>query len=253
MRLILLGTGAAGGVPLYGCNCSACVLARATLDSRRNPCCAVLEAGSQRLLIDAGLMDLCERFPAGSLNNVLLTHYHPDHVQGLFHLRWGTGKPIDVYGPPDSEGCADLYKNPGLLSFHRLAKFVELELCELIITPVPLIHSKPTLGFCIEYQGERVAYLTDTCGLPPATLTFLQQWQPHTVVLDCTHPPRSDAPRNHNDLTAALALHKEIGNTKLVLTHISHNFDAWLHEQPQALPDTVTLAHDGMMLDFSDA
>ena len=131
MRLILSGTGAAGGVPLYGCNCSACALARATLDSRRNPCCAVLEAGNQRLLIDAGLMDLAERFPAGSLDGVLLTHYHPDHVQGLFHLRWGTGKPIDVYGPPDSEGCADLYKNPGLLNFHRLAQFVALALGEL--------------------------------------------------------------------------------------------------------------------------
>jgi ribonuclease BN (tRNA processing enzyme) len=32
---------------------------------------------------------------------VLLTHYHLDHVQGLFPLRWGVGAPIPVYGPPD--------------------------------------------------------------------------------------------------------------------------------------------------------
>jgi phosphoribosyl 1,2-cyclic phosphate phosphodiesterase len=36
----------------------------------------------------------------------LLTHYHLDHVQGLFPLRWGVGAPIPVYGPPDDAGCA---------------------------------------------------------------------------------------------------------------------------------------------------
>jgi phosphoribosyl 1,2-cyclic phosphate phosphodiesterase len=252
MRLTLLGTGAAGGVPLYGCTCSACILARATLDSRRNPCCAMLETDSQRILIDAGLMELSERFPSGTFSSVLLTHYHPDHVQGLFHLRWGVGVPIDVYGPPDSEGCADLYKNPGLLRFHRLSKFEELQFGDVIVTPVPLIHSKPTLGFCIERQGARIAYLTDTCGLPPATLAFLQQWQPQVIVLDCTHPPRDEPPRNHNDLTSALALIKRIGDAQLVLTHISHTFDAWLLENPHSLPLSATLAHDGMMLDIAD-
>ncbi len=48
---------------------------------------------------------------------MLLTHYHPDHVQGLFHLRWGCGESIPVYGPKDPQGCADLYRHPGVLDF----------------------------------------------------------------------------------------------------------------------------------------
>lgn len=249
MRLTLLGTGAAGGVPLYGCRCAACMRARTTVDCRRLPCCAVLESGDRRILIDAGLMDLGDRFPAGTLNGVLLTHYHPDHVQGLFHLRWGVGETIDVFGPPDSEGCADLYKNPGLLRFHRLSKFEPLQLGDIAVTPVPLIHSKPTLGFCFESQGQRIAYLTDTCGLPPATQAFLSAWQPHTLVVDCTHPPRAEPPQNHNDLPAALALRNAIGDAALVLTHIDHAFDAWLLDHPGTLPATCALARDGMTLD----
>ncbi|MEX0633936.1 hypothetical protein M8494_25840 [Serratia ureilytica] len=42
-----------------------------------------------------------------------------DHVQGLFPLRWGCGNSILVYGPPDEQGCDDLFKHPGILGFSR--------------------------------------------------------------------------------------------------------------------------------------
>jgi len=67
MRLTFLGTKAAGGVPLWGCACPACTRAAWIKAYRRAPCCASLKAGGERILIDAGLPDLAERFPAGSL------------------------------------------------------------------------------------------------------------------------------------------------------------------------------------------
>ena len=148
--MTFLGTGAAGGVPLYGCTCEACARARADPRHVRRPCSALIEHGESRVLIDAGLMDLHERFAPGSLSAIVLTHFHPDHVQGLFHLRWGRAAPIAVYAPPDAEGCADLYKHPGLLDFRRLAKFESQRIGGLSFTPVPLVHSKPTFGFAIE-------------------------------------------------------------------------------------------------------
>lgn len=247
MRLTFLGTGAAGGVPLWGCDCKVCTLARVDITLRRKPNCAVLEAGATRLLIDAGVMDVAERFPPGALQAVLVTHFHADHVQGLFHLRWGKGE-LEVYSPHDSEGCADLYKSPGPLRFKQLSKHEQIKLGEVSITAVPLVHSKPTLGYCIEHEGARVAYLSDCRELPLATLEFMQRWQPHTICLDCTFPPGAPEPRNHFDLLEAISIAQQFPSSEMVLMHISHKLDDWLASHPYALPDGMTMARDGETL-----
>ncbi len=254
MRVTFLGTGDAGGVPLYGCDCAACIRARAVTDFRRRPCTALVEAGETRILIDAGLTDLAERFSPGSLSAIVLTHFHPDHVQGLFHLRWGIGERIPVYGPPDSEGCADLYKNHGLLEFRRLAKFSPIKIGDLVLTPLPLIHSKVTFGYTIEDSaGQRFAYLTDTAGLPPNTEAFLKNWQPQSLALDCTHPPGVDPPRNHNDITLALAIAESLQPATVWLNHVSHELDVWLMGNLDNLPVDVGVAHDGQAITTSKA
>ncbi len=252
MRITFLGTGAAGGVPLYGCDCQACRRAHANPQWRRAPCCALVESGNTRILLDAGITDLTERFAPGSLSAIVLTHFHPDHVQGLFHLRWGKGAAIPVYAPPDSEGCADLYQHPGLLTFHRLAKFETFQLGELQITPLPLIHSKVTFGYAIEdRQNRRFAYLTDTAGLPPQTASFLAAWQPEGVALDCSHPPRQLGSRNHNDWHLALASLQTIAPARAWLTHISHEFDQWTMQALPDLPAGVGIARDGEQVELA--
>lgn len=252
MRVTFLGTGDAGGVPLYGCDCAACARARAGDDYRRGPCSALIESGDTRILLDAGLTDLAERFAPGSLSAILVTHFHADHVQGLFHLRWGKGAAIPVYAPPDSEGCADLYKNHGLLDFRKLAKFDAFSVGNLDITPVPLIHSKVTFGYAIEdSQGHRFAYLTDTAGLPPQTETFLKEWRPDGMALDCSHPPREKESRNHNDLPRALAVLDAIAPVRAWLTHISHEFDCWVMDASPQLPPDIRIARDGEVVELS--
>lgn len=248
MRLTLLGTGDAAGVPVYGCQCLVCTWARANITFRRKPCCALLEASDARILIDAGLHDLANRFPPGSLDAILLTHFHPDHVQGLFHLRWGKADPIAVYCPADLHGCADLYKNHGLLDFRPLPKFQPVPLGALTVTPLPLIHSKPTFGYCIEFDGLRLAYLTDTAGLPPKTEDFLRDGPVDLLVLDCTHPPQAVAPRNHNDLNLVFAIVERCKPRQAVLTHIGHELDAWLLDHDGALPAFVKIGRDGLLL-----
>jgi phosphoribosyl 1,2-cyclic phosphate phosphodiesterase len=203
------------------------------------------------VLIDAGLMDLHDRFPPGSLDAVVLTHYHPDHVQGLFHLRWGKGKPITVYGPPDSEGCADLFKHPGLLKFETVHKHEPFRIGPLRWTPLPLIHSKPTLGYAIEGpEHSRWAYLTDTHGLPPSTAEFLKGWGPFQLAIDCSYPPK-DLPKNHNDWHAAIACGEQTGAQTTWLTHLSHAVDDWLLSERPDLPEGVQFARDGLCIDLT--
>ena len=248
MRVTFLGTGSTSAPPLYGCQCSVCVAARFNLELRRRPASVLVEAGDLRMVIDAGLMDLADRFPSGSLAAILLTHFHPDHVQGLFQLRWGVGMSLDVFCPPDSDGCADLYKNPGILYFRQVKKFDPFHIGSVRVTPVPLVHSKVTWGYCLEHEGSRLAYLTDTVGLPPKTLEFLVDWKPTMLVLDCSYPPRSEPSDHHNDFSQAMECIRAIGPQHAWLTHIGHELDIWLNERGDKLPPNVAVSRDGMVI-----
>lgn len=273
MQLTLLGTGDAAQVPVYNCDCAACERARQHTAHRRGPCSALLEFDGARWLIDSGLPDLADRFPPGTLTGVLQTHYHADHAQGLLHLRWGTNLRIPVLGPADPDGLADLYKHPGILDFsHTLTAFRKEELeggvrmcisspspgraeeaessrpSRCTVTPVPLIHSRPTFGYVFEGGGRRCAYLTDTVGLPGDTAAYLHALPLDVLVLDCSLPPAVAAPRNHNDLTRALETAALLSPRRTVLTHIGHRMDAWLMENGHTLPSGVEAGYDGMAL-----
>ncbi|NYT57537.1 phosphonate metabolism protein PhnP [Alcaligenaceae bacterium] len=254
MRLTLLGTGNAGQVPVYNCFCAACTRARTQPQHRRGPCSALLEFGAQRWLVDAGYTDLAERFPPGSLNGIIQTHYHADHAQGLLHLRWGQNMILPVLGPPDPDGLADLYKHPGILDFSRkLQAFEPMELGGCVVTPVPLEHSKLTYGYVFEGEGQRYAYLTDTVGLPPDTQAYLARQPLDLLVLDCSFAPATTAPRNHNDLNRALETIDALNVKQAVLTHIGHALDVWLMEEANKLPEGVVAGHDGAVFGESHA
>jgi phosphoribosyl 1,2-cyclic phosphate phosphodiesterase len=249
MRLTLLGTADARQVPVYGCQCPACTAALTDQRLRRLPCSALVECGDQRWLIDSGLTDLVERFPPRSLSGILQTHYHADHAQGLLHLRWGQGLVIPVHGPADPEGLSDLYKHPGILDFSQpFAAFERRQFAGVSVTALPLVHSKPTLGYLFEGDGRRIAYLTDTVGLPDSTTEYLQREPLDVLVLDCSMPPQAQAPRNHNDLNLALGIIGQLQPGKAVLTHIGHTLDAWLMEHGHELPERVVVARDGLRI-----
>lgn len=241
-----LGTGDARQVPVFDCDCAACHRAQRVPHRRRRSCCAVLYSRNGLLLIDAGLAELAPWLSINTTRRILLTHYHMDHVQGLFPIRWGVGLPIPVYGPPDLNGCDDLFKHPGILDFRPpLQAFQPLQCDEVTVTPVPLNHSRPTWGYLLDTLTGRLAYLTDTVGLPAETARFLGQVKGlNVLVIDCTEPPADTAPRNHNDLTRALAIHERLQPQKTYLTHIGHRLDVWLEHH--ALPRHVYAAQDGM-------
>jgi len=247
MKLTLLGTGDVRQMPVWGCDCVACARAQADHRYRRRPCSALFEAAGQRWLLDGGLIDLAERFPPGSLSGILLTHYHVDHVQGLFHLRWGLNHRIPVFGPQDAGGCADLHKHPGILAFQPpLQPFQRFQLGEVQVTALPMIHSKPTLGYLFEYGGQRIAYLTDTVGLPDEVEALLAEQPVELLVIDCSRPPQPEPPRNHNDLNLVLAIHQRLTPARTVLTHIGHELDGWLMEN--TLPEGIEIGWDGALL-----
>lgn len=243
LQLRFLGTGDARRVPVYGCHCRACERARQRPILRRKACSALLETDGFRLLIDAGREDLCERFAPGEIDAIVLTHYHMDHVLGLFHLRWGANLSIPVYGPDDPQGCDDLFRRPGILDFRPpLAPFETQRLGPVEVTPLPLNHSRPAQGYVFHAAGRSLAYLTDTLGLPEDSLTWLQRHKPDVMVLDCSMPPTPE-PRNHNDLNRAAELAEQVGCRQTYLTHIGHCLDDYWLDHPR-LPENLYVAWD---------
>lgn len=247
MKLTLLGTGNATGMPLYGCHCAYCADALNDHSKRRGPCSALLEVEGKRYLLDAGQVNLHERFPAGTIDAILVTHFHPDHVQGLFDLRWGINQCIPVYCPADSDGCADLYKHPGILEFRPQKKFQHFDIDGVQVTPLPLIHSKLTLGYLLEHQQARIAYLTDTKGLPPKTQNLLANQSLDLMVIDCSFIPGSEK-QGHNNLDDVLAIVDAVQPKTTVLTHIGHELDIWLNEHHHQLPANILIGRDNAVV-----
>jgi phosphoribosyl 1,2-cyclic phosphate phosphodiesterase len=244
-----LGTGNAAQVPCYGCDCPACIRARNITDYRRGPCSAKITTGDGRvILLDAGQTDLAERFVPENIRAILLTHYHMDHVQGLFHIRWGKNVNIPVLGPNDPNGCDDLFKHSGILEFLPAPElFQSIRFGDISITPVPLNHSKPCVGYYINDGLHSVAYLTDTIGLPDQTIEFLKLVSLKVIIIDCSYPPRPD-PKNHNSLTEALEIIEKVNPKTAYLTHISHDLDAFFLKSKFQLPANVFVAKDNQKI-----
>lgn len=243
-----LGTGNAAQVPVWGCRCGACAAARADPSRRRRSASLAIHSAGGVSLLDAGRTDLAERYSFEQVRRIILTHFHMDHVQGLFHLRWSEREEaIPLYRPDDEAGTDDLYRYPGVFDLQSpFQPGVEVKLSDFSIVPLALNHSRVTLGYVLAADRFRIAYLTDTVGLPSMTRDYLKRYPVDCLIVDCSEPPRSEPPRNHNDLTRALQLLELVGDGTLILTHISHRLDNWLDSHRAELPDRVVVARDGM-------
>ncbi|MBY0430637.1 MAG: MBL fold metallo-hydrolase, partial [Rhodospirillales bacterium] len=109
MKVTVLGSGAAGGVPMISRGWGKC--APDNPRNRRRRPSILVEEGRARILVDTG-PDLREQLlEAGvsSLDAVLYTHGHADHLHGIDDLREvnrAMGRPLDVYG--EEHALADI-------------------------------------------------------------------------------------------------------------------------------------------------
>lgn len=118
MQIILLGTGAGGGVPQWNCGCTNCRAARAEGQGRTQSSVAVSADGERWVLLNASpdlraqLAAHAPLWPAAMRESrvraVVLTDGEIDHTLGLMLLREGTSR-LPVYAP---NGVAELLAGP---------------------------------------------------------------------------------------------------------------------------------------------
>lgn len=118
MQIILLGTGAGGGIPQWNCGCGNCRAARARGRGRTQSSAAVSADGARWVLLNAS-PDLRTQLAAHApfwplaaresrVGAVVLTDGEIDHTLGLLLLREGTSR-MPVYA---SSGVAELVAGP---------------------------------------------------------------------------------------------------------------------------------------------
>ena len=283
LELLFLGTGTSAGVPMIGCDCEVCtssdprdtrsrpsVLVRyprpATLDADTD---TADEAAAEdvaaaaepvQLLIDTApeLRQQVVRHRLRSIDGVLYTHNHADHIFGIDDLRRFNAvmqRPIDLYAEPRvlqwlHETFAYIFQPqrninqsfiPRLVP-HPVNPFEPLELFGARWTPLRLLHGRlPILGFRVDVNGASLAYCTDVSAIPPETYPHLRDLD--VLVLDglrYRHHP------THLTIDQALEQIAHIAPRRAYLTHMAHDVR---HADLEArLPQGVTLSFDGLLV-----
>lgn len=220
------------------------------------------------LLIDCVSNPLIRLRQAGvepdMLTDLILTHFHPDHVSGaplLLMNMWllGRQQPLNIYGLDYTlervEKLMDAYEWSTWPNFFPVAfkRLPERELTPVLeseewrVYASPVCHLIPTIGLRLEFpQSEKaMAYSCDTepC---PQVVKLAQQ-------VDVLIHEASGGTPGHSSPAQAGAIAREAGAKKLYLIHYP-NGDNIVQDWPAQARETfggpVKLAQDFMELEF---
>jgi ribonuclease BN (tRNA processing enzyme) len=228
---------------------------------RETSCLLLLPADSDRaIVVDAGtgmrrLITDPELLQGRKRLDVLLTHFHIDHVCGLPYLTELDHSELTIHGPgaalydtPTAEILARVFSPPIMpirpedlgVSVGELG-VGEAEFGGLAVrTRRQDLHSNPTLGVRV---GDALVWCTDTRD-DPGTVEFARGAR--VLGHDAWGPP---AAPGHAEPAAAARLAAQAGTPSLVLIHVPPMADeADLHARAAAEHGNVTVATDGLDL-----
>jgi len=255
MRAVLtvLGSGTSMGVPTIGCECAVC-RSSDPRDKRTRPS-VLIEYGGMSVLIDTtpDFRTQAIRENLQSLDAVVYTHSHADHILGIDDLR-----PLSYHHKP---GRLPLYAHPDVANFIRNTfKYIfdsdykfgglpqvelkpiegRLDLFGARFEPVIVIHGDTEI---YGYRFGSAAYLTDHSEVPEKS--FEQLHNLDILFLDALrHKPHP----THSTVENSLRIVEQLKPKRAFFTHICHDLG---HEETNAtLPPNVRLAYDGMKLEF---
>lgn len=234
MRIVLLGTGSADGLPNPWCDCPTCAdqLAR----GRRSPTSALVDG---RLLLDAGPEAPGQAARLGhTLAGVLavaIGHAHHDHCEPSFTLyrSWVASQPLAVIGPAPVMAALRpwLRETGGDLELRQVTAGDVVEVAGYRLTALAANHSAfgEALLYLVDDGRRRLLYATDTGLLPRATLAALAGARLDAVLLEETFGSHADLTAEHLHLATfaeTVAALRAVGavtdETELVAVHLSH-------------------------------
>jgi len=214
-------------------------------------------ADGTSILVDCGpdFKRQTQRFHVDRVDELLLTHEHADHVNGLDELRIYNFKQkaaIPVHGMARTLGeIRDRWRyvfNPiqqggGLPQFTLIERLPMEEFFIGGISIVPLPYRHGILDISGYLFGGRFAYMTDCSEIPQSTFERVKGVD--VLVLGALRPKEHPT---HFNIRQATAAAQAIGAHRVLFTHMTHDV---LHERDNAtLPAPCAFAYDGQVLDF---
>ncbi len=257
MRVVILGSGTSFGVPVIGCRCEVCT-STDRRDRRMRTAALVESDDGARILIDTPPELRLQLLEAGidTVDAVLFTHEHADHVHGIDDLRAISVRrgPLGLYGSHvvmaqiqqrfgyifDTEVQPPPGTSKPELTVTELVPFEEVSIAGMPVVPLEVDHGgTPVLG----YRIGRMCYVTDAKAIPPRARAAMQGLD--VLVLNALfeqpHP-------THLSIDEAVAVGREVGAKRVFLTHLTHRYAHQALER--RLPPGVQPAYDGLTIVF---
>jgi len=260
LRFTLLGTGSSGGVPRLGGHWGECDPMNPKNHRRRCSMLIERQTGDDitRVLIDTS-PDLRSQLldaGVGTLDGVVYTHSHADHVHGLDDLRmivFNLRRRLPVWADGDTQN--DLFSRfgyafvqaedssyPAILDMHTIKGNVTVSGAggDITLTPIRVNHgSIDALGFRVR----DLVYMPDVAAIEPAAWAQLEN-------LDCwiLDALRRTPHPTHSHLAQSLDWIERAAPRRAVLTnmHIDMDYAAVMAETP----DHVVPAYDGLTITY---
>lgn len=273
MKIKFLGTGAAEGVPAMFCNCAYCKKIRELGESEVRTRSQVLIDGV--LSIDfppeAYAHSLKHGFNLTNLKYLFVSHSHMDHFYAHdFILRgykyaqvkepklhiYGNEEVLKVYAE-----CTRREMKPTVapnVVLHKIAPYASFTVGDYKVLTVPAQHSQEEecLLFYVGRNGKGYLHLYDTGRIDEKAFEFLAKngAKAQLVAVDCTFVDYTAGEKSrHMGIEDDMAMKEKLlksgvidNNTKIVITHFSHNGNPTrAHLKQLEEKYNVTAAYDG--------
>jgi phosphoribosyl 1,2-cyclic phosphate phosphodiesterase len=252
MKITFLGTGTSQGVPVIGCQCSVCQ----SDDPRdhRLRSSVLVETCDKKIVIDCGpdFRQQMLREKIVSIDAILITHSHKDHLGGLDDVRafnYILQRPADVYASEEVEEAIrrefsyafgnDRYPGVPEIRLHTIANR-NFEAAGIPVIPVRARHYNDhyVFGFRI---GD-LTYLTDAVEIPEEEKAKMKGSK--VIVINAL---RKKVHYSHFNLEGAVRILEELHPEQGFPTHISHQMGKQA-DVCKELPGFISLAFDRLQV-----
>lgn len=251
LQVTVLGSGTSQGVPVIACECDVCK-SQDPKDKRLRSSILVSHQGTN-VVIDTG-PDFRQQMLVNEVNSleaVVFTHEHKDHVAGMDDIRaynFKQKKDMDVFATDQVQGALkrdfhyvfDQHKYPGVpqVKLHTVTD-EPFNINGLSFIPIDVMHYRMPVK---AYRIGDFAYVTDANFIAPKEMNKLKG-----VKYLIINALRKEKHISHFNLDEALELIDQIGPQKAYLTHISHLMGKHADVNNE-LPPNVEIAFDGQVI-----